>query len=68
MVEALLMAVKATNDFEAEMARRFGGGGASEEEPPEVKPHPSPTNSSFRSRLEGLKLSWKSLTRLNCSK
>ena len=25
-VEALLMAVKATNDFEAEMARRFGGG------------------------------------------
>lgn len=24
-VEALLLAVKATNDFEAEMARRFGG-------------------------------------------
>ena len=26
-VEALLLAVKATNDFEAEMAQRFGGGG-----------------------------------------
>jgi hypothetical protein len=26
-VEALLMAVKATNDFEADMARRFGGEG-----------------------------------------
>ncbi len=25
-VEALLLAVKATNDFEAEMAKRFGGG------------------------------------------
>ena len=24
-VEALLLAVKSTNDFEAEMARRFGG-------------------------------------------
>ena len=24
-VEALLLAVKATNDFESEMARRFGG-------------------------------------------
>ena len=26
-VEALLLAVKATNDFEAEMAKRFGGDG-----------------------------------------
>ena len=25
-MEALLLAVKATNDFEAEMAKRFGGG------------------------------------------
>lgn len=27
-VEALLVAVKATNDFEQEMAKRFGGGGS----------------------------------------
>ena len=27
-VEGLLVAVKATNDFESDMARRFGGSGA----------------------------------------
>lgn len=36
-VEALLMAVKSTNDFEAEMARRFGGS-TSEDTEHEVGP------------------------------
>ncbi len=36
-VEALLLAVKSTNDFEAEMARRFGGS-ASEDTEHEVCP------------------------------
>ena len=36
-VEALLMAVKSTNDFEAEMARRFGGS-ISEDTEHEVSP------------------------------
>ena len=31
-VEALLMAVKSTNDFEAEMAHRFGGGPPTKED------------------------------------
>ena len=31
-VEALLMAVKSTNDFEAEMAHRFGGGPPADED------------------------------------
>jgi len=36
-VEALLLAVKSTNDFEAEMARRFGGS-TSEDTEHEVRP------------------------------
>ena len=31
-VEALLMAVKSSNDFEAEMAHRFGGGPPTDED------------------------------------
>ncbi len=39
-VEALLVAVKATNDFEADMARRFGGDahGSAESAADEVGP------------------------------
>lgn len=36
-VEALLMAVKATNDFEAEMAQKFGGAQAQPEENENVR-------------------------------
>ncbi len=35
-VEALLVAVKATNDFEQEMAKRFGGGGSGDSVADEV--------------------------------
>ncbi len=35
-VEGLLVAVKATNDFEQEMAKRFGGGGSSDSVADEV--------------------------------
>lgn len=37
-VEGLLIAVKSTRDFEAEMAQKFGGG-PSQPEPEEVCPH-----------------------------
>ncbi len=36
-VEALLVAVKATNDFEQEMAKRFGGGGSGDSVADEVR-------------------------------
>lgn len=36
-MEALLVAVKATNDFEQEMAKRFGGGGSGDSVADEVR-------------------------------
>ncbi len=41
-IEGLLVAVKATNDFENDMARRFDGSGA-DSAADEVRTFPSPT-------------------------